>query len=152
LILNEFMTFMLTATSPCYKGACFMSSHLARRGSIWWARLVVPKPLRQLAGRREFAQSTRTHELHLAKLVSSVLLVGWRRQLLALEDHPVSSDILKLIGPATALAAGGHLPLSDAVESTGIKQTELLRSAASGKMPLYCRVSQVQGYTLKIDD
>ncbi len=26
-----------------------MSSHLARRGGIWWARLVVPKPLRKIA-------------------------------------------------------------------------------------------------------
>ncbi|WP_414703043.1 DUF6538 domain-containing protein [Polaromonas sp. UBA4122] len=48
-----------------------MKSHLARRGGIWCARLVMPKHLRTLAGRREFAQSTKTHELHIAKLVAN---------------------------------------------------------------------------------
>jgi integrase len=128
-----------------------MSSHLARRGGIWWARLVVPKPLRQAAGRREFSRSTKTHELHLAKLISAIFLTDWRRQILALEQHPMSSDILKLIGPATALGAGTHLRLSDAVDATGVTQIELLRVAASGKLALHCRVAQTPGYIVPID-
>jgi integrase len=64
----------------------------------------------------------------------------------------MTPDILKLIGPATALAAGTHLRLSDAVESTGIKQDELLRIAADGNMPLFCRVSQVPGYVVPTED
>ncbi|WP_432280023.1 DUF6538 domain-containing protein [Polaromonas hydrogenivorans] len=35
---------------------------------MWWTRLVVPKRLREAAGRREFMQSTRTHELAIARL------------------------------------------------------------------------------------
>ena len=34
---------------------------LFRRGGMWWARLVVPARLRDLAGRREFVQCWR-HE------------------------------------------------------------------------------------------
>jgi len=129
-----------------------MSSHLARRGGIWWARLVVPLRLRELAGRREFSQSTRTHEFSIAKLVASILVAGWRQKLLALESSPMTSDILKLIGPATVLVASRHLRLSDAVESTGIGQAALLRMTAESRMPLFCRVSQVPGYVLSVED
>ena len=129
-----------------------MSSHLARRGGIWWARLVIPLRLRVLAGRREFSQSTRTHELPIAKLVASILVGSWRRQLSELECSPMTLDILKLIGPATALVGSKHLRLSDAVESTGIQQSELLRLAAEGRMPLFGRVPRVPGYLLTIED
>lgn len=128
-----------------------MSSHLSRRGGIWWARLAVPERLRDLAGRREFSQSTKTHEVHIAKLVASILVANWRRQLLELECCPMTPDILKLIGPASALTAGTHLPIAAAVESTGIKQAELLRLSAGGQMPLFCRVSQVTGYVLSTE-
>jgi hypothetical protein len=48
-----------------------MHSHIFRRRGVWWARFVVPMRLRHSAGRREFSQSTRTHELHIAKVVSA---------------------------------------------------------------------------------
>ena len=59
--------------------ALVMSSNLVRRAGIWWVRLVIPARLRELAGKREFSQSARTHELHIAKLVAAVLLGNWRR-------------------------------------------------------------------------
>lgn len=64
-----------------------MSTHLVRRGGIWWTRLVVPARLRVAAGRREFIQSCRTHELVIAKMVAAVLLADWRKQLLQLDSH-----------------------------------------------------------------
>ncbi len=63
-----------------------MAEHLMRRGGVWWARLVVPSRLREAAGRREFIQSCRTSELHITKLVCSVLVSKCRRLLLALES------------------------------------------------------------------
>jgi hypothetical protein len=108
LIHQGFFVLALTATSPCYKGVCFMSSHPFRRGGLWWARLVLPTRLRDAAGRREFSQSTKTHEVHIAKLVASILVANWRRQLLALECCPMTPDILKLIGPASALTAANR--------------------------------------------
>lgn len=129
-----------------------MSSYLARRGGIWWARLVVPKPLRKIVGRREFSQSTKTSEVQLAKLVSSVLLAGWRSQLLALQDYPLNSDILKLIGPATGLAVGSHVSLADAVNETGITIGQFLRYAGDGKLQLFCRLHDVAGYVVPIED
>ncbi len=68
-----------------------------RRGGVWWARLAVPARLREAAGRREFIQSCRTSELHIAKLVCSVLVSKWRRLLLALESASMIADVLILI-------------------------------------------------------
>ena len=48
---------------------------LFRRGGIWWARLVVPPRLRGRAGRREFIQSTGTHEHIVGKLVAANQLI-----------------------------------------------------------------------------
>ena len=75
-----------------------MGSHLIRRGGIWWARLAVPASLRNAAGRREFVQSCRTHEVAIAKMVCDVLLARWRTQLLQLQSRPITIDVLKLVG------------------------------------------------------
>ena len=64
-----------------------MVNHLARRRGIWWVRLVVPARLREAAGRREFTKSTRTHELHVAKLVAAATIADWRKLLMRLEAH-----------------------------------------------------------------
>lgn len=61
-----------------------MSSHLIRRGGIWWRTLVALEWLRNAAARREFNQSCQTHELAIVKLVAAVLLAEWRKQLLQL--------------------------------------------------------------------
>ncbi len=58
-----------------------MASHLARRGGVWWTRLVVPERLRHVVGRREFVQSCRTADLQVAKTVAAVLLAEWRQTL-----------------------------------------------------------------------
>jgi len=84
-------------SSPCYKVDSFMSSHLAQRDGIWWARLVVPERLRNAVGRREFSLSTRIHDLGIVKLVASILLVDWRRQLLGLELISMTLDVLNLV-------------------------------------------------------
>lgn len=94
-------------------------NHLSRRGGMWWARLVVPNRLRDAAGRREFTQSCRTHELAVAKLASAILISCWRRQILALESGRMNFNILKLLDTSLTLAAGGHIPISIAAESIG---------------------------------
>jgi hypothetical protein len=62
---------------------------LFRRGGVWWARIVVPAQLRQEAGRREFVKSTRAHDLPVAKLVASIMLSDWRRQLFKLGGRTI---------------------------------------------------------------
>lgn len=125
-----------------------MAKHLARRGGVWWARLVVPERLRQAAGRREFIQSCQTHELHVAKLVSAILVADWRRQLLALESVAMSADVLKLIDKAPALTVGGYLSLDEAAGLIGVGRSQILRIATSYGLQLYCRLSNVPGFVL----
>ena len=119
---------------------------LFRRGGFWWARLAVPVHLRDAAGRREFIQSTRTHDQVLAKVVASSLLAIWRRQLRELESCPMSTDLLKLFDGAPALTAEGYLPLGIAADISGIGQATLLRAVAGKQMSLFCRVGPIPGY------
>lgn len=129
-----------------------MSSHLARRGGIWWVRLAVPARLRPAAGRREFTQSCRTHDLAIAKLVASALLVGWRRQLFNLDSCPMPLDILKLIAGSPALAIVGWIPIVEAATHSGISQTHLLRRIADGTLRMSCRQSQIRGRIVPLRD
>ena len=99
-----------------------MSSHLLRRGGIWWARLAVPERLRAAAGRRQFIQSSKTHELQIAKLVTAVLVASWRRQRLALQFVAMPYDVLKIVDGLAAFVSGGHLPLEEAADLFGIGQ------------------------------
>ena len=128
-----------------------MSNHLIRRGGIWWVRLVVPARLRRAAARREFNQSCQTHELAIAKLVASVLLAGWRKELLQLDSMPMSSSVLKIVGGSPILAGGGWLPLAEAAGLSGISQDQLLRASADGSLNLFCRLSKVSGYVVALE-
>lgn len=128
-----------------------MGSHLVRRGGIWWARLVVPARLREAAGRREFIQSCRTHELAIAKLVAAVFLADWRRLLLRLESVPMSIDVLKLVEGSPVLAGGGWVTLAEAESLSGVSQNQLLRAVAGGSLKLFCRTVQVAGHDLPFD-
>lgn len=134
-----------------------MTNHLARRGGLWWARLVVPLHLRQQAGRREFCQSTQTHELHIAKLVTAVLVATWRRQLLALEPVAMNFDVLKLVDQSPALIAGGHLSIAEAAMSIGVENKQLIHLAANGELELFARLGSTHGTvvalnSLELDD
>lgn len=76
--------------------------------------------LRAAAGRREFIQSCKTHELHIAKLVATILVANWRRQLLTLQSVAMPIDVLKIVESAPALSAGGFLHLGGAAALAGI--------------------------------
>lgn len=128
-----------------------MSSHLVRRGGVWWTRLVVPERLRHAAGRREFNQSCRTHELAIAKLVAATLLADWRLRLLRLDARPMPLDILKLVDGSPVLAGGGWMSLAQAADISGIGQDRLLRAAADGTLRLFCRLPHVQGHVVPFD-
>ena len=91
-----------------------MARHLARRGGIWWARLVVPKRLRQTIGRREFIQSCRTADLRMAKAVAAMLIAEWRQSLMRVELAGMDSQVLKLLKPAPVLAIGATITLAEA--------------------------------------
>lgn len=121
---------------------------LFRRGGMWWARLVVPERHRVALGRREFIQSCRTHELHIARLVAAALLADWRRQLLAVECAPMNSDVLKLIDKAPTLSAGGYLPLDAAAATIGLGRAQLLRIASAHNLQLWCRLNRVSGHVV----
>lgn len=127
-----------------------MQNHLFRRGGTWWVRLVVPARLRTAACRREFIQSSRTHELAIAKLVAAVLLAGWRQQLLKLDSHKMPADVLKLIGGSPILSGGGWVPLAEAVRLSGISLDQFFRAAAADTLQLCCRLSWVKGVIMPI--
>lgn len=123
---------------------------LFRRGGIWWARLVVPERLRVIAGRREFALSTRTHELAIAKLVASVFLADWRERLHQLESRSMTLNVLKIADGAPLLAAGGYLSFAEAATLAGIQQSDMLRAAAHGRLSLFCRIGQTPGHVVAV--
>ncbi len=128
-----------------------MARHLARRGGVWWARLGVPKRLRDAIGRREFIQSCRTPDLQVAKLVAAVLIAEWRRSLMRLECHTMNSNVSKLLAPAPELSIGSTVTLVEA-EKYGVDRAQLLRVVSGGKVPLYYRASGVSGHVVDIDD
>lgn len=127
-----------------------MRDRLVRRGGIWWARLVVPKRLRHAAGRWEFFQSCRTHELVIAKLVAAVLLADWRRQLLGLDSRSMSVNVLKLVEGSPALSGAGWVTVADAVAYSGISQDQLMREAGDGTLKLFCRMARISGVVVPI--
>jgi len=128
-----------------------MARHLARRGGVWWARLSVPKRLRDAMGRREFIQSCRTPDLQVAKLVAAVLIAEWRRSLMRLECHTMTPNVSKLLAPAPELSIGATVTLAEA-EKVGLDRAQLLRVVSGGRVPLYYRVSGVEGYVVAADD
>jgi len=126
-----------------------MARHLARRGGVWWARLSVPKRLRDAIGRREFIQSCRTPDLQVAKLVAAVLIAEWRRSLMRLECHTMNSNVSKLLAPAPELSIGSTITLAEA-EKLGVNRAQLLRVAAEGKVSLYYRASAIDGHIVSV--
>ncbi len=96
--------------------------NLIRRGGMWWARLVVPEELRVTAGRSEFSQSCRTHDLETAKLVASVLLAHWRKQIFGIQSRPMTRSVLKIVDGAPELTSGGYVTLCYAVRHSGIER------------------------------
>lgn len=128
-----------------------MARYLARRGGIWWTRLVVPERLRQAVGRREFIQSCRTADLHLAKTRAAMLIAEWRQTLMRVELVGMDSQALKLLKPAPVLAIGGTITLAEA-EAIGVDCQQLLQITAAGRLKLYCRLSNISGHLLNPND
>lgn len=128
-----------------------MARHLARRGGIWWARLVVPERLRQTIGRREFIQSCRTADLRMAKAVAAMLIAEWRQSLMRVELAGMDSQVLKLLKPAPVLAIGATITLAEA-ETLGVDCRQLLQIVAAGRSKLLCRLANITGHLLNPDD
>lgn len=127
-----------------------MARYLARRGGIWWTRLVVPERLRSAVGRREFVQSCRTADLRMAKAVAAMLIAEWRQSILRVELAGMDSQALKLLKPAPALAIGATITLAEA-ETLGVDSLQLLRVAAAGRLKLFCRLAGTPGHLLRPD-
>lgn len=128
-----------------------MARYLARRGGIWWTRLVVPERLRQAVGRREFIQSCRTADLRTAKTVAAILIAEWRQSLMRVELAGMDSQALKLLKPAPALAVGATITLAEA-DALGVDCRQLLQIAAAGRLKLFCRLANITGHLLNPDD
>lgn len=123
-----------------------------RRGSVWWARLVVPKKLRAVAGRREFVQSTGTKEYSVAKLVATALLAGWRRQLYEWENGTLNNEkLLRLVESGPALLHTAFHTLKAAADITGLDQAAILQQVVSGRLELYVQAKRDNpGYVLPL--
>ncbi len=124
-----------------------MASYLARRGGIWWVRLVVPQRLRPAVGRREFIRSCRTADFHMAKTVAAMLIADWRQSLMQVELVGMDSQAQKLLKPAPVLAIGATITLAEA-ETLGVDCRQLLQIAAAGRLKLFCRLTNIQGHLL----
>ena len=86
-------------------------------------------------------KTTGAHDVAVGKLVGSVLLAQWRRQLFELERGRVDDEtILRLVEGSPSLAAPGYLTLERAAQLTGLDVAELLREAEAGHLSLACRV------------
>ena len=127
--------------------------NLERRPSgIYVARLTVPVRLRAVVGATVFVASTGSRNLHVAKLVASELIAGWRRYLFELDrlsllgSAMTQESILKIADGHPLLLAGGHLPLHHAAAAIGLTAHDLLRQAAEGRLGLYCRLQGEVGY------
>lgn len=127
--------------------------NLERRPSgIYVARLTVPMRLRAVVGATVFVASTGSRSLHVAKLVASELIAGWRRHLFELDRLSLLGtamtqvSILKIADGHPLLLAGGHLPLHQAAAVIGLSAHDLLRQAAEGRLALYCRLQGEVGY------
>jgi integrase len=127
--------------------------NLERRPSgIYVARLTVPVRLRAVVGTTVFVASTGSRSLHVAKLVASELIAGWRRHLFEVErlslfgSTMTQESILKIADGHPLLLAGGHLPLQQAAAAIGLSAHDLLRQAAEGRLGLYCRLQGEVGY------
>jgi hypothetical protein len=125
-----------------------------RRGGIWWARLAVPARLRPQAGRREFIQSTRTHDHAVGKLIATVLLAEWRRKLLEWEGQSLDNDkLLRLVEGNPAFSIAQHITVREASEATGLNQDDLMRAASSGKLGLFTSLGPtVHGHVLPMTE
>lgn len=126
---------------------------LFRRGGVWWARLVVPVRLRAQAGRREFVRSTGAHDYSVGKLVGSVYLAAWRRQLHEWERGRLDNqNLLKLVEGSHALGEASHIRIGDASAAIGLERAALLRLAAAGKLELFCQLgSSARGHVVDKD-
>jgi len=122
-----------------------MTSHLARRGGIWWVRLVVPERLRLTLGRREFSQSCRTANVHQAKTIAASLLAEWRLSMMRVEFAGMDSQAERLLAPAPLLGSGSTVTLAEA-ETLGVNCLQLLRVVAAGKAVLHCRMGLTRGH------
>ncbi len=113
---------------------------LFRRGSIWYARLAIPRDLRSKLGKTEFVASTRCHERATAKLVASTLLAGWRRHLADLNGLLTQTmELERLVAGHPALTTAGYIALADASRVSGIDVTNLLRAVEGGQLALFYR-------------
>jgi len=117
---------------------------LSRRGGVWWARLVVPARLRAHAGRREFVQSTGTHDFSVGKLVASALLAGWRRQLFEWERGKLDNQkSLRLVEGSHVLGETAFVTVRDASAAVGLDRITLLSLASSGRLELFCQLAHL---------
>jgi hypothetical protein len=89
-----------SATSPQYKRRCHDKPSCPSRGHLMGAiGSASAARLRQAVGRREFTKSTRTHELHVAKLAATVLIAEWRKQLISFQSYAMNPAVLKVLEP-----------------------------------------------------
>ena len=123
---------------------------LSRRGGVWWARLVVPARLRAHAGRREFVQSTGTHDFSVGKLVASALLAGWRRQLFEWERGKLDNQkSLRLVEGSHVLGETAFVTVRDASAAVGLDRITLSSLASSGRLELFCQLgTAARGHVL----
>lgn len=135
-----------------------MQNLFRRPSGVWVARLAVTTRLRQIVGRCEFIQSTRTADPSAGKLIASALIAGWRRALFnadrstgGIQMDLEHETLLRIVDGSPVLTGSALLPLTEAAQASGIGVTELLRLAGEGMLRLYVGLAGAVGYVLPYD-
>ncbi len=101
-------------------------------------------------------KSTGTHDKSVGKLVASVLLADWRKQLFELERGRVDDEsVLRLVDGTPELGVvGGYVSLAHAAVLSGMDEQVLVRASAVGKLSLHCRLSRSigRGFLVNVAD
>lgn len=130
-----------------------MQNLFRRPSGIYGLRIAVPVQLRHVFGKREIVTTTGTRELTIAKMVAGAQAAQWRQRFfdsgrlmsLASASKMDHQEILKIAHGHPVLLSDGHLSLSQAASASGISTTDLLRTAASGRLSLFVRAEQSAG-------
>ncbi|WBY04058.1 site-specific integrase [Ramlibacter tataouinensis] len=118
-----------------------------RPSGVYFARMAVPRRLRERVGKTELIQSTGCRCAAVAKVIAAAILASWRRSLHDF-DFGTQVDILQLQAGSPLLQVAQYLSLAEASSAAGIDAASLLRAAAEGRLGLFIDPGLQAGFFL----
>jgi hypothetical protein len=110
-----------------------------RPSGIYAVRIVVPKRLREVAGRNEIHTSTGLRDSNAAKLAALKIQLHWREQLMALDLERLSAGSPLLLGE-------GLIPIDEAARAIGLTPGSLFGEMHNDRAEVYVQAQAWQGW------